>query len=53
MKLTYTLFCYNTGDERDEYGTHDTVKQALKEQAELEDEVGCSSNDFEIVVNVG
>ena len=49
---TYTLFFYNSGSEREEHGTHKTLKKALREKEELQEELGdANDEDFEVVVN--
>jgi hypothetical protein len=47
----YTLYFYNSGGEREQHGTHKTLKAAEQEQAEMQAEFGDDDSRFEIVVN--
>lgn len=49
--MLYTLFFYNSGGEREEHGTHDTLEAALQEKQEMQAEWGDDDSCFEIVVD--
>jgi hypothetical protein len=50
MSKAYTVYFWNSGGEREEHGTHKTLKAARAEKKAMQKEWGDDDSRFEIVV---